>query len=64
MDRNEQTLQMAEVWKLNEQRNREIESRKFIPDGKTTYKQYCDAIVAMGRTPLPYDCLFEDFDDE
>lgn len=48
---------MAEVWKKNAERN---VTYMLLPDGKTSYQEYCNQILKMRRTPLPYDALFEE----
>lgn len=58
---------MAEVWRLNDIRNKKLEEEKqnnmLIPTG-ITYGEYVKYMNKIGRTPLPYDSLWEDFDEE
>lgn len=51
---------IARVWKMNDERNR---NSMLLPDGKTTYSEYCEERRKQGRVPLSYDSLFEPFDD-
>jgi hypothetical protein len=46
---------MAGVWKANDERNKRS---LMLPNGQS-YQDYCAELRDRGRTPLPYDCLWE-----
>lgn len=50
----------AAMWKANGERNK---SSMKLPNG-SSYKDYCEKCIRMGRSPLPYLSLWEDFDCE
>jgi len=53
---------MAEVWRLNDIRNKKLEEEKqnnmLIPTG-ITYGEYVKYMNKIGKTPLSYDSLWK-----